>query len=202
MQHLCHAVRLEVAAWQQRIPEAEQLMDASMTPRHVLMLLALMQAAEGSISGDSTVQRSSFVSRQLCSQAAAASAANGQAGAADAPVCALEVLVSAQDVERTLLHYGLLRRDGFADVFLRNAAVNNAGSETLRAATKNSCSGPGDSAGAASQNNSLAALLVWVSRCAATASFLERVLSIARRECELAQQVGWRACVPSACISV
>lgn len=145
---LCPAACLEVAAWQQRMPAAAQLMHASMQPPHILMLLAVMHIAEG-----------------------------GSMDSASQQLAGIDAATDMRDVQQLLLHHGLARQDGYTDVLLRNSAAS-------------STSDHAEQQGAADQQPAdVASLLVWVTRNAATASFLSRVLDIACREGQLAAQV-------------
>lgn len=170
---LCGTVCMEVSAWEQRMPAAAQLMDASMQPKHVLMLLTVMHLAEG--DSLDTVPDDLRFTAQMQQQARASDAA-----------------AYAHELQQALLHYGFLRQDGYTDVFLRNSAANSgtAFSATDRAGWQTPAAAANAAAACSAGSSSLAALLVWLTRNAATASFLSRVLDIARQELELSEQVG------------
>jgi hypothetical protein len=187
---LCQEVLLEVRAWQQRMPAAVQLLHSAMQRRHVLMLLALKAAAEGG---------SMHTPQDDCAGGAHDGARPGLLAGSDAAA-------SAVQVQEALLHYDLIRRDGYEAVFLRNSAANTGNSgdaaeaecqaahggkqaSRMAAAVGRECAGA---------HNSLAALLVWVSRNSSTGFLLRRVVEIAGRERQLSEQVGVLAICRSA----
>lgn len=98
---LCTAACLEVAAWQQRMPAAAQLMHASMQPRHILMLLAVLRIAEG--------ESMDCASQQLAGVHAA---------------------TDMRDVQQMLLHHRFTRQDGYTDALLRNSAASCTNNHT------------------------------------------------------------------------
>jgi hypothetical protein len=168
---------MEVTAWQQRMPAAAQLMQGSMRPRHVLMLLVVMHIAEGG-SMDSAQGI-----LQHCAVFQQAAGTKSFAGL-------------LKEIQQALLHYGLVQQDGYADIFLRNSASNCScvssstaaqGLSRLVTGSRQSAAAGGD--GAAAAGSSIGALLVWLTRNAATASFLGRVLKVSCREQQLAEEV-------------
>lgn len=189
---LCSAVRLEVKAWQGRLPAAQQLMHPSMQPRHVQMLLCIMATAEGS-GWD-------FVCAQMpCSPTSTRPCASAPSPSGQRDLQRDEDSYDQASLQHALLHYGLMRRDGYAEVFLPNTAANAGGVADAPDRPGTSCFTPASTAapfGESATASSVAALLVWLTRNAATASFLSRVLDIACREKQLADQVGWTDFIP------
>lgn len=160
---------MEVTAWQQRLPAAAQLLQASMTRMHVVMLLALKHLADG--GSLHTLQDA------LRRPGVLTNGADGADGAA-----------SILQVQQLLLHHGLMRHDGYEAVFLKNSAANaGAASSTSQTAAApqeaRAVHGRGD------VRNSLAALLLWVSCNSSTGFLLSRVVDIADTERRLSEQV-------------
>jgi len=187
--HLTRAARLEVKAWQQRLPAAELLLHHSMQPRHVWMLLVLMALSKGG-----TLEAAEALLGQLGTKAGPSDGAASSSSWDRATFAGLPSLSQPlAEVQAALLSYGFMRQDGYEDVFLINSAVNAGGSED--AAGDSMCPHTTwATAGAAAAmsvaaSSSIGALLVWVTRCPATASFLSRMQSCAVREQELAEQV-------------
>jgi hypothetical protein len=172
---------MEVTAWQQRMPVAAQLMQGSMRPRHVLMLLVIMHISEG---GSIDSAQGGLQHCVVLQQAAETESAAGQ----------------LQEIQQALLHYGLVQQDGYTDVFLRNSSSNRgcvsssmAAQSLTRLATGSRQSPAAGGDGTAAGGSSIGALLVWLTRNAATASFLGRVREISCREEQLAEEVSSRA---------
>jgi hypothetical protein len=225
MLQLCRAVSLEVAAWQQRKPAAEQVLHPSMQLRHQLMLLTLCTLAEGG----SMDRVQAALARQPAQQAKdpcpstlsspkrspKRSAANSPGrspgrSTASSPWCSSgtsnrSTVTSPDHILEALLHHDLVRRDAYASVFLPSMRVNasvgqqhstdDGGADGGAASRPNSYARGGAAAvhdNTACGGGSMAALLVWVTRNAATAFFLTGVLGIAQREQLLLEQVGGR----------
>lgn len=177
---LCQEVLLEVTAWQQRMPATALLLHHAMLRRHVLMLLALKAMADGG---------SIHALQRVCAGVVGGVQSNGVTGS-DARTYAVQV-------HQALLHYDLMRRDGYEAVFLTNSATNagadSSATEEDCQATQGGRKAPGAAAAVgrepAGVHNSLAALLVWVSRNCSTRFLLEQVVEIAERERQLSEQV-------------
>lgn len=185
---LTRAARLEVKAWQQRMPAAELLLHHSMEPRHVWMLLVLMTLSEGG-----TLEAAQALLGQLGTKTASNDGAASSSSCDGATPAGLPSLSHPlAEVQQALLSYGFMRQDGYEDVFLINSAVNTGGSEDAADDgmwPQTTWATAGAAAAASADNSSIGGLLVWVTRCPSTASFLSRMQSCAVREQQLAEQV-------------
>jgi hypothetical protein len=104
-------------------------------------------------------------------------AEGGSLDSASQRLAGVDAATDMRDVERLLLHHDLARQDSYTDALLSASASSSSSDQA-------------EQQGAADQPPAdLASVLVWVTRNAATASFLSRVLDIACREGQLAAQV-------------
>lgn len=179
---LCRSTCMELEAWQQRMPVAEHLLNACVQQRHIMMLLMAMATAEG--------QADMAQLGLPCAKGTSAQTAHSDSGF-ECTQGALETLESAAAVEHVMLHYDLMRRDGFKHVFLRNSAVHISNEEGRQTGSSPPCQVRGFSSIAATDagSYSFADLLVWISRCPATWAFFQRVEGIAHKEHQAAVQV-------------
>jgi hypothetical protein len=186
-------------AWQHRMPAAAQLLQPCMLPRHVHMLLALQHIAEGGSidSFQASVAQRACSSQQQPSVSAALSDARVQPSGPVDTSGGWE----PHELQHALLHYGLMRQDGYEAALMQNSSpVDTHGAmPSISGELPPQLTGPSNLVTGPWQvfsvSNSLAGLLVWLTRCPATQSFLARVLEIARGEQALLQKVCSGACI-------
>lgn len=183
--NLASTLKLELAAWQARLPLGELLVDATLQSRHRLLMLQLMLLAT-SCNESATVMH--LLARLMSDDIRDLQQAD------------------VEYVQSALGHYSFYKQDLYQSVYLTAAAASPRTQENSYArGTTGKFMPRTDSAGCCqshdlsriyhnsdqhmSADTSVAALLAWLSRSEQTMAVLTRVLNIARVEAQLQAKV-------------